>query len=321
LKREEKLPSENFEQFIALVQSKLNTLVPSPIAVKKINYGEQLILKNDKEKVTLSIYNGKKGRKLVWGGQEGPLQKAALAIVELLISQEEPTVHNAPRELSLLTSCPGFDNLWAGSDESGKGDFFGPLVVGAVLINKDIAKKLYNFGVRDSKELTDKRILELANKIEALAPLHVALALKPEAYNLRYEQMKAQGYNLNDLLAAGHVAALTKVLQADKQCHFALVDRFSQQNNIAANLQKAFPGITVVQQPKAEEDMAVAAASILARAKFVNIMAELSELAGRELPKGGGENATAAAKEILASLGRETLDKLVKKHFNNYKQI
>jgi ribonuclease HIII len=163
--------------------------------------------------------------------------------------------------------------------------------------------------------------LELANKIEALAPLHVALALKPEAYNLRYEQMKAQGYNLNDLLAAGHVAALTKVLQADKQCHFALVDRFSQQNNIAANLQKAFPGITVVQQPKAEEDMAVAAASILARAKFVNIMAELSELAGRELPKGGGENATAAAKEILASLGRETLDKLVKKHFNNYKQI
>ena len=236
-------------------------------------------------------------------------------------AQAEPETKQGPATLSLLTKCPDFDYLWAGSDESGKGDFFGPLVVAAVLINKDIAGKLYNFGVRDSKELSDKRILELAEKIEALAPLHAVLPLKPEAYNLRYQQMKAQGYNLNHLLAAGHIAALTKVLKEDKQCHFALVDRFNQKNNIAQELQRSFPNLTVVQQPRAEEDMAVAAASILARAKFVNIMQELSTLAGMELPKGGGENATDCARKILANHDEEFLNKLVKNHFANYLRL
>jgi len=315
------LPNENFEEYIILLQEKLKSLVTEPIKVKKINYGEQLILQNHKEKVILSVYNGKKGRKMVWGGQAGALQQAAATLVEGATACFTPTVSEKPHHLSLLTDCPGFDFLWAGSDESGKGDFFGPLVVAAVLINQDIAKKLYNFGVRDSKELTPQRITELAEKIEALAPLHVVMALKPEDYNVRYAQMKAKGYNLNDLLAAGHVAVLRKVLAADKQCHFALVDRFSQQNNIEKALHETFPNLTVVQQPKAEEDMAVAAASILARAKFVSIMAELSNLAGMELPKGGGEQATACAKKILANQGEEFLNKLVKKHFANYLRL
>jgi len=315
------LPNGNFEEFITLLQTKLNSLVTEPIQIKKINYGQQLILQSHKEKVILAVYNGKKGRKLVWGGQKGALQKAAAAVVDLTMAQAEPETKQGPATLSLLTKCPDFDYLWAGSDESGKGDFFGPLVVAAVLINKDIAGKLYNFGVRDSKELSDKRILELAEKIEALAPLHAVLPLKPEAYNLRYQQMKAQGYNLNHLLAAGHIAALTKVLKEDKQCHFALVDRFNQKNNIAQELQRSFPNLTVVQQPRAEEDMAVAAASILARAKFVNIMQELSTLAGMELPKGGGENATDCARKILANHDEEFLNKLVKKHFANYLRL
>ena len=315
------MPQGNFEEIIALLQSKLHTLVSEPLVVKKINYGQQLILQNKNEKVTLAVYNGKKGRKLVWGGQEGPLQKAALAVVELVTSEATPIVNDQPKHLSLLTACPGFDYIWAGSDESGKGDFFGPLVVAAVLINKDIAKKFFNFGVKDSKVLAPKSILELAKKIEALAPLHAVLALKPEAYNLRYEQMKTQGKNLNDLLAAGHVAALSKVLQANSSCHFALVDRFSQSNNIAAQLHSNFPQLTVQQQPRAEEDLAVAAASILARAKFVQIMAELSTLAGMELPKGGGANATACAKTILAARGEAFLNQLVKKHFANYKSL
>ena len=300
------MPNGNFEEFITLLQTKLNSLVTEPIQIKKINYGQQLILQSHKEKVTLAVYNGKKGRKLVWGGQEGALQKAAAAVVDLTMAQAEPETKQGPATLSLLTKCPDFDYLWAGSDESGKGDFFGPLVVAAVLINKDIAGKLYNFGVRDSKELSDKRILELAEKIEALAPLHAVLPLKPEAYNLRYQQMKAQGYNLNHLLAAGHIAALTKVLKED---------------NIAQELQRSFPNLTVVQQPRAEEDMAVAAASILARAKFVNIMQELSTLAGMELPKGGGENATDCARKILANHDEEFLNKLVKKHFANYLRL
>jgi ribonuclease HIII len=224
-------------------------------------------------------------------------------------------------QISLLEDIPGFDYLWVGSDESGKGDFFGPLVVASVMVNKSIALELINIGVRDSKTLKDIKIKELAGMIEKIAPNHVVLALKPEAYNLRYQQLKAKKQKLNNLLANGHIAVLSKALEVNKQCHFALVDRFTVNNNIASMVQQNFPLVTVVQQPRAEADVAVAAASILAREKFVRVMEELSSLAGVELPKGGGKAATDCAKNILLKQGEGILIKLVKMHFANYKVL
>lgn len=311
----------NFETFVLTIEDKLKTLQPESIKRKSINYGEQLTLLRKGEKVVLSIYNGKKGHKYVWGGVECPLQQEAQKAVADLLAEAGGKLPGNNSPLTLLQGVPGFDYLWAGSDESGKGDFFGPLVVAAVLVNKDIAQKLANFGVRDSKELSDKKIAALASKIEACAPLHRVLALPPEMYNYRYEQMQAANLNLNDLLAKGHIKVLSSVLQDNPHCHFALVDRFTLHNNISKELEKEFPDLTVVQQPKAEADMAVAAASILARAKFVEIMKELSLLAKRELPKGGGQAATECAREIAQTEGNGLLDKLVKKHFANYKVI
>lgn len=311
----------NFEAFVLTIEEKLQSLQPESIKRKSINYGEQLTLLRNGEKVVLSIYNGKKGHKYVWGGVEGLLQQEAQKAVADLLEEASGKAPGSNSPLTLLQALPGFDYLWAGSDESGKGDFFGPLVVAAVLVNKDIAQKLANFGVRDSKELSDKKIAALAGKIEACAPLHTVLALSPEMYNYRYEQMKSANLNLNDLLAKGHIKVLSSVLKENPHCHFALVDRFTLHNNIDGELKKAFPYLTVVQQPKAEADMAVAAASILARAKFVEIMNELSALAQRELPKGGGSAATQCAQEIAQTQGQELLNKLVKKHFANYKVI
>ena len=127
--------------------------------------------------------------------------------------------------------------------------------------------------------------------------------------------------NLNNLLANGHIAVLSQALAANSQCRFALVDRFTVNNNIAAKIKENYPLVKVVQQPKAEADIAVAAASILARAKFVQLMQELSIAAGVELPKGGGRNATECAKRILAEQGEAVLKKFVKMHFANYKLL
>ena len=314
----------DFENYIQELQDKFKTLNLDQLKLKTINYGKQFVLLRQKDKAVLSIYNGKKGRKIVWGGSESLLQTEAMNL--LSGNTRTGQKYNAEGgtgegKLSLLEDIPGFDYLWVGSDESGKGDFFGPLVVASVMVNKEIALELINIGVKDSKTLKDIKIKELAGMIEKIAPNNIVLALKPEAYNLRYQQLKEKKQNLNNLLSNGHIAVLSKVLEANKQCHFALVDRFTVKNNIADMVQKSFPWVTVVQQPRAEADVAVAAASILARAKFVAVMDELSTLAGVELPKGGGKTATECAKHILLQYGEEKLAKLVKMHFANYKVL
>jgi ribonuclease HIII len=310
-----------FEKFVSSIVEKFETLNLDSAKRKSINYGEQLTLLKGTQKVVLSIYNGKKGHKYVWGGSDCSLKKLAQQALDEFLSQAGESLSGSTTQITLLNNIPGFDYLWAGSDESGKGDFFGPLVVASVLVNKEIAQKLAALGVRDSKELTDKKILDLAKKIASFAPLHAVLALTPEIYNLRYKQLKSSGQNLNNLLANGHINALSQVLSKNPDCRFALVDRFTLHNNIGAELQKKFPYLTVVQQPKAEADMAVAAASILARAKFVEIMNSLSTMANKELPKGGGAQATACAQLIAETQGLAALDKLVKKHFANYKLV
>jgi ribonuclease HIII len=314
----------DFDSYIKNLQNKFMVLNLDELKLKTINYGKQLVLLRKKEKVVLSIYNGKNGRKLVWGGNESALQIEAVNLVKgCSVNTPENNAGYGIREhqISLLEDIPGFDFLWVGSDESGKGDFFGPLVVASVMVNKSIALELIDIGVKDSKTLKDFKIIELAGMIERIAPNNIVLALKPEAYNLRYAQLKEKKQNLNNLLANGHIAVLSKALGKNTQCHFALVDRFTVNNNIADVIQKKFPMVTVVQQPRAEADIAVAAASILARAQFVKVMEELSVIAGVELPKGGGRAATECAKRILAEQGEDILVKFVKMHFANYKAL
>lgn len=176
-------------------------------------------------------------------------------------------------------------------------------------------------GVRDCKLINDKEVLRLAELIVEAAPINTVLALKPEMYNFRYQQMRADGKNLNHLLSNGHIAVLRNVLRQCPQCNYALVDQFTASNDIRASLQQEFPDVNIVQQHRAEADIAVAAASVLARAKFLEIMQELAEQVGRnELPKGGSDAATNCARELLKELGRGALERLVKVHFANYKK-
>ena len=313
----------DFERYLEELRQKLTALPDIVLQEKELPYGRQFKVLRGDEKTILSVYKGKKGISIVWGGQEGLLMSSAKAVVspEHFASSEKDFVQHENSGISMLENCAGFRGIWAGSDESGKGDFFGPLVVAAVLVDKDIAQSLLAIGVKDCKTLTDKEVLRQAPLIKKSPAINVVLALKPEMYNFRYEQMKNEKKNLNHLLASGHITALSQVIKQRPECNYALVDQFSANSGIGEALENEFPWLNVVEQKRAEADVAVAAASVLARAKFLEVMDELATIAGRVLPKGGGDLTTNVAREIKAVYGAAFLDKLVKKHFANYKKI
>ena len=291
---------------------------------KDINYGHQFVIELAQAKLTLNIYNGKKGLTYVFSG-DSALEKK----VRELLGEGKPSSGSRDGFADYgegLAHAADADALprgkWAGSDESGKGDFFGPLVVSAVVVDDSTAAKLAAAGVKDCKLLSDKKILELEETIKANVIDFSVLELKPKFYNLRYKQVLDQGGKLNQLLGFGHVAALSQVLERNADCHAALIDQFTTSTVNVRELSKRFPQCFVKQQPKAESNLAVAAASVLARARFLRTMAELAQAAGEAaLPKGGGESATACARRLSAKLGKAELVNYVKLHFANYSRI
>jgi ribonuclease HIII len=203
-----------------------------------------------------------------------------------------------------------------GSDESGKGDYFGPLVISAVYVDEKTETQLIALGVRDSKRLADKRILTISEEIEVMCPNSI-VQIGPKRYNELYQEL----HNLNKLLAWGHARSLENVL-GKVTCELAVADQFGDQSFLLNALMKKGRQIKLEQRPRAEEDIAVAAASILARARFVQIMEQLSKSAAETLPKGASDPAIVTiGRRIVASGGREKLAEFAKLHFKTTEAI
>lgn len=197
-----------------------------------------------------------------------------------------------------------------GTDESGKGDFFGPLVVAAFFLPEGQDEVLRELGVKDSKRTSDGRCLEIAGTLRRAYPYHSVVAIGPEKYNELWAKLR----NLNRLLAWGHARAIENVLErvpAGK----AVTDQFGDEKFVRQALLKKGKDIELVQMPRAEEDLAVAAASILARAEFLSRLRGLSREFGVELPKGASEQVEAAAVRLVKDKGPDVLEKVAKTHF------
>ena len=318
-----KLTDTEFKRYLQAVHNNINAVLDIT-KEKDINYGHQFVVELCQAKLTLNIYNGKKGLSYVFSGDSALEGKVRELLGECKQSSRgegdfasyDVRVDDAAGASALPRG------KWAGSDESGKGDFFGPLVVSAVVVDDSTAAKLAAAGVKDCKLLTDKKILQLEDVIKSTVVDFSVLELKPKVYNLRYKQVLAQGGKLNQLLGYGHVAALSQVLERHEDCHAALIDQFTTSLVNVRELTRRFPNCVVKQQPKAEVNLAVAAASVLARARFLRTMAELAEAAGEAiLPKGGGAQATACARRLADRLGKAELVNFVKLHFANYARI
>lgn len=202
-----------------------------------------------------------------------------------------------------------------GIDESGKGDYFGPLVIAAVFVDATTQGELALMQVRDSKKISDGRVLEMAPDIKMICP-HNIIAIGPKKYNELYGKIR----NLNRVLAWGHAKALETLLER-VACSRAISDQFGDERLILNALQEKGRKITLEQRTRAESDLAVAAASILARAEFLLRLKRLSDEVGTTLPKGASPAVELAARMVIKKHGRERLDSVAKLHFKTTQAV
>lgn len=198
-----------------------------------------------------------------------------------------------------------------GSDEAGKGDFFGPLCIAAVFAEGEMVERLRRLGVRDSKGMSDKKIIELARAIEKEFPHHI-VKIGPAKYNELY----AKFANLNNLLAWGHATAIMNLVD-ETGCETVIVDQFAAEFVMDRALKGKHPGIDLIQRHRGEEDVVVAAGSLLARKTFVEGLEALGKKYQMVLPKGGGKATIEAGKEFINRFGKEELSEVCKLHFKN----
>jgi ribonuclease HIII len=202
-----------------------------------------------------------------------------------------------------------------GTDESGKGDYFGPLVSAGVYVDENTASRLKSLGIKDSKLLSDSKVLELSQKILNICKGQFSIIeVSPEKYNDLYEQFQKEKKNLNTLLAWGHAKAIEEILNK-VECKLAIADQFADEKFIISKLQEKGRNLTLTQVHKAEQHIAVAAASVLARARFLMKLKKLSEDIGINLPKGASQSVTACAQKIVNERGKDTLRQVAKLHF------
>jgi len=208
-----------------------------------------------------------------------------------------------------------------GTDESGKGDYFGPLVSAGVYVDEQTAKDLMACGVKDSKELSDSKNSELAHKVAKICKGRFAvIEVSPEKYNDLYEQFKKEKKNLNTLLAWGHAKAIEEIL-SKVDCKVAIADQFADENFIQSKLQEKGKRIRLIQMHKAEQHIAVAAASILSRARFLEKLSKLSNEYKIDLPKGASRTVIENAKKFVDMYGKELLRKVAKLHFKTTTEV
>jgi ribonuclease HIII len=205
-----------------------------------------------------------------------------------------------------------------GVDESGKGDFFGPLCVAGVYVNEAVVRSWRDAGVRDSKTISsDKRMKELAELIRRTPGcVSTVVPIGNEAYNRLYAKMRS----VNSMLAWGHARVIENLMLLKHQMNpppiRAISDQFASKKEVVAKaLMSLGKGIELIQKHKAESDLAVAAASILARHEFVTRLGEMGQRFGMEFPKGASAAVDAAAKEFIAKQGVEDLPKVAKMRF------
>lgn len=286
-----------------VILKKENFEISEPI---RNEYSYQVSINDENDRISLHVFFGKKGNKIViQGNKELKLFKKAYDLIfgESLIPDDKP--EQEP------------DYPYVGTDESGKGDYFGPLVIAGVYLTPQAGKLLKTLGIRDSKELSDYQIKQLATEIKKMNEIRFDVVLiSPEKYNRLYAKMG----NLNRLMGWAHARVIENLLG---KCDAGEVisDKFGNEKIILDALQQRGRSINLQQVTKAEKFIAVAAASILARDAMVKWFITHSKKYKLKIPKGSSLEVESTAKNILKKYGEEELNRLVKLHFKTSNKI
>lgn len=211
-------------------------------------------------------------------------------------------------------AMPEFPNR-IGIDESGKGDYFGPLVISAAFANAEDDGWLLELGVKDSKKMADPVLLKLAMEIRDAVP-HEIIVIPPAKYNELHAKMK----NLNRLLAWGHARSLESLL-GKVEAGAAISDQFGDKSYLEKALMEKGREVRLVQMPRAEEDVAVAAASVFARAAFLRYLRKMEEQHDMKFSKGASNIVEQEARDFVKRYGKERLGEVAKLHFKTTRRV
>jgi ribonuclease HIII len=288
---------------------------------KDIAYGTQLIVSDGSYEATIDFYP-KRGRSVI-GGADSALRRSLSAMVTRLEAAAPAPAGPTARPAAGRPTVPTIAGAHIGMDESGKGDWYGPLVVAAVYVDAEAAPALRRAGVRDSKTIESAALPEIAARIEQLVPASArwVTVLDPEVYNQRYAGL----LNINLLLAELYAETALPVHQVTRSAQI-VCDQFAQR---ADRLDRSFataglPKPTQLHHAESAS-VAVAAASVLASARFAAELVRLGGLAGLrgQLPAGASaiRELRAAARHILAREGREGLRRYAKLNFKPVQEI
>jgi len=292
-----------------VLEKHLDALTKEGIKVshpEKKEFNFEAFVISGKESLKLLVFFGRKGIKtILQGNKEGDLYKKVNSIIfgESLFSGKE--IIKEPES-------------YIGIDESGKGDYFGPLVIAGAFANEKIKNDLVNAGVKDSKQLSDYNIRKISADIKKILTEknYNIVAINPGKYNQLYLKIG----NVNKLLAWGHARVLENLLSKVKTAD-AISDKFGNENYIISSLMAEGKKINLIQTHKGERFIGVAAASILAREKFIEWFAKQEREFKITLHKGASGLTNDAAKYIVKNFGEEHLIKVAKLHFKTTKKI
>ncbi len=288
------------EDLIISTSERLEKLGYSVSNIEKAQYHFEFVVSNENEKAKLLVYFGKKGVKpVIQGNNKTRLYNSLYGIVN-----GEPLFSEVKAELIEPES-------YIGTDESGKGDYFGPLVIAGVFADRKDLTVLKDIGVRDSKTLSDLSIKKLANEIKLiLKDKFNILVINPPKYNELYTKIK----NVNRLLGWAHARVIENILTVHP-AREAISDKFGDEDLIVNSLSEKGRTIKLYQETKAERYSAVAAASILARNKFNEWFEYQLKNEQLKLPKGASSSVNETAKRIVEQYGFDYLARVAKIHF------
>lgn len=240
--------------------------------------------------------------------------------------------HTEKKGFSFVTSNPVIRSILlslltksgtAGSDEAGKGDFFGPLTVCCFILGEN-EKKLLELDIKDSKKLSNEKIINLYGHIQKnYSSSYSIIRINPDRYNSFYNDLKSKGKNLNSLLAWAHSKAISNLLEKRNDIDRIIVDQFSSNKSITSIITGKVQNAEVIFKVRAEQNPAVAVASILARAEYLKQLDILSKgFDGKiSLNSGSGPESDKTARKILNNFGEKALRSVCKTHFDNFSKL
>ncbi len=274
--------------------------------IKDLPYGVQLFLSDNRANCKINLYNSKKkGNSIVQAGGDKNLLSLVLSHLSLV----------GKPNLDIPSGCR------IGSDEAGKGDYFGPLVVAAVGCKRNTAESLLQMGVGDSKKLSHSKVKELYEKITVMSDIEYSVcSISPLKYNQMFEEFKHTGRNSLDILAFAHGEVLNSLSKKTEESFKVVVDKFCNMNRLSPWLK--IPVSQVELRVRAEDtEPVVAAASIIARSVYLTELSRFSLKYDFVFTPGSGASVDVLGRRLVSRFGKHVLTEIAKEHFANTKRI